>query len=283
MTADNASSNNVQVAALYRLENSFDEANHVRCFNHTIQLSGKALIKPFNAGMSKAGSGSENTQNSTGDAPSLEEFNYDDDTDDGVDASLFEDGDEGDGDGDGDGENESETLSEEERASLLIDTSAVRETVSKVSLRSICFTISDIGDSQVRQLSFAIIHSTTIALPAWRRFCQAHNLKPKLIPRDVVTRWNSTHDMMVFALKYRKPIDSITADKSLKLRKYELDNEGWGIIEQLVSVLQVNTTRPVCSTYTNARTFLAIQVGNVVFLPGFCEYSRCDSSDGHPD
>ena len=44
---------------------------------------------------------------------------------------------------------------------------------------------------------------------------------------------------------YRKPIDSITADKSLKLRKYEFDNEGWGIIEQLVSVLQVNTT--VCS------------------------------------
>ena len=66
-------------------------------------------------------------------------------------------------------------------------------------------------------------------------------MKPKMIPRDVVTRWNSTHDMMVFAIKYRKPIDSITADKSLKLRKYELDNEGWNIIEQLVSVLHVNT------------------------------------------
>jgi len=48
--------------------------------------------------------------------------------------------------------------------------------------------------------------------------------------------------MMAFALKYRKPIDSVTADKSLKLRKYELDNEGWGIIEQLVSVLQVTST-----------------------------------------
>ena len=53
-------------------------------------------------------------------------------------------------------------------------------------------------------------------------------------------RWNSTHDMMVFALEYRKPIDSITVDKSLKLRRYELDNEGWDIIEQLVSVLQVS-------------------------------------------
>jgi len=63
-----------------------------------------------------------------------------------------------------------------------------------------------------------------------------------LIPQDVVTCWNSTHDMMVFALKYCKPINSITVDKSLKLRQYELDNKGWGIIEQLVSVLQVNTT-----------------------------------------
>src|SRR6266852_2690960 len=93
---------------------------------------------------------------------------------------------------------------------------------------------------QLRQLSFAIIHSTTIALPAWQRICQAHGLKDKLIPRDVVMRWNSTHDMMVFALEYRKPIDSITADKSLKLQRYELDNKGWGIIEQLVSVLQVS-------------------------------------------
>jgi len=100
MTADNASSNNVQVAVLYGLENSFDEANHVWCFNHTIQLSGKALIKPFNAGMSKGASGIEN---STSDAPSLEEFNYDDDTDDSVDASLFEDKDEGNGNGNGNG------------------------------------------------------------------------------------------------------------------------------------------------------------------------------------
>ena len=94
---------------------------------------------------------------------------------------------------------------------------------------------------QLRQLSFAIIHSTTIALLAWRQICKTHNLKPRLLPRDVVTRWNSTHDMMVFALEYRNAIDSVTADKSLKLRKYELDNEGWSIVEQLISVLQVCT------------------------------------------
>jgi hypothetical protein len=45
--------------------------------------------------------------------------------------------------------------------------------------------------------------------------------------------------MMRFALKYRQPIDSITADKALRLRQYELDNDDWMIIEDLVTVLQV--------------------------------------------
>jgi len=95
---------------------------------------------------------------------------------------------------------------------------------------------------QVQQLSFAIIHSTTIALPAWRSICVQHGFKPCLIPRDVVTRWNSTYDMMQFVLKYRQPIDGITANKELKLRKYELDNEDWRIIEDLVSVLEVTSS-----------------------------------------
>ena len=45
--------------------------------------------------------------------------------------------------------------------------------------------------------------------------------------------------MMNFALKYRTAIDRVTSDKSLKLRRYELDNEDWVIIEGLVSVLEV--------------------------------------------
>jgi hypothetical protein len=62
---------------------------------------------------------------------------------------------------------------------------------------------------------------------------------PKLIPRDVVTRWNSTYDMLSFALKYREAIDVVTADKGLKLRKFELDDEDWSIVEDLVNVLEV--------------------------------------------
>lgn len=45
--------------------------------------------------------------------------------------------------------------------------------------------------------------------------------------------------MLNFALEYRGAIDDITANKSLKLRKYELDDEGWEIIKDLLRVLKV--------------------------------------------
>jgi hypothetical protein len=47
--------------------------------------------------------------------------------------------------------------------------------------------------------------------------------------------------MMSFALKYRAAIDNITANKSLKLRRYELDDEDWKIVGDLVSILEVRT------------------------------------------
>jgi hypothetical protein len=47
------------------------------------------------------------------------------------------------------------------------------------------------------------------------------------------------YDMLKFALTYRTAINNITADKALKLRKYELDNDEWAIIRDLVSVPNV--------------------------------------------
>jgi hypothetical protein len=44
---------------------------------------------------------------------------------------------------------------------------------------------------------------------------------------------------MRFVLTYRAAIDKITADKALKLRRYELDHDDWVIVEDLVSVLEV--------------------------------------------
>jgi len=136
MTADNASSNKVQAAALRKLNNSFEDANHIWCFNHTIQLSSKVLIKPFNVGMGKVDTSLENAGNNI---PSLEEFDHIDDTDNNADSGdISEDGDEED---DGD----FEKLSEEEHSCLLDNILAIRETVSKVTPK-IYLHLSDIVD-----------------------------------------------------------------------------------------------------------------------------------------
>jgi hypothetical protein len=116
---------------------------------------------------------------------------------------------------------ELDVLPAHEHERVIAETAIVRETVTKLP-----------------QLAFAIIRSTTIALPAWRQTCQTLNLKRRLIPRDVVTQWNSTYDMMCFALNYREAIDSITADKTLKLRKFELFADDWNIIQDLAHILK---------------------------------------------
>ena len=53
MNADNATSNDTQSETLTEMPDSFDLENHVRCFNHTLQLSAKTLLRPFNVGLGK--------------------------------------------------------------------------------------------------------------------------------------------------------------------------------------------------------------------------------------
>ena len=59
------------------------------------------------------------------------------------------------------------------------------------------------------------------------------------MPRDVATRWNSTYDMLEFAIEYREALDSITGNQKMKLRQYELTDEDWTIATHLRDVLKV--------------------------------------------
>src|ERR1700723_4639183 len=52
VNANNATSNDTQTTELDQLDNTFEKENRVGCFNHTLQLSAKALLKPFNIGLS---------------------------------------------------------------------------------------------------------------------------------------------------------------------------------------------------------------------------------------
>jgi len=63
----------------------------------------------------------------------------------------------------------------------------------------------------------------------------------RLIPCDVATRWNSSSDMVDFALDHCKPIEVVTQKRSLGLREFELSDEEWAILEELHKVLKVRT------------------------------------------
>lgn len=60
-----------------------------------------------------------------------------------------------------------------------------------------------------------------------------------MMPRDVTTRWNSTFDMLDFALEHITAFNTITADRDMKLRQYELSESDWNMARHLRDVLKV--------------------------------------------
>ncbi|KAJ7230511.1 hypothetical protein GGX14DRAFT_344673, partial [Mycena pura] len=93
---------------------------------------------------------------------------------------------------------------------------------------------------KIWQLVFAIVHSTTIALPAWRTACKAKRKSSRLIPCDVRTRWNSLCDMLVVAIEYEEVVNVITRDRNLDLSKYDVTDAEWSILEDMVYTLKLH-------------------------------------------
>jgi hypothetical protein len=120
INADNATSNDTQTTKLDQLDNSFDEENRVRCFNHTLQLSVKSLLKPFNTAISD----DDTTAQDHDDSQVLP----DDSEEEGRDEQEIDI----EGDVEDDSVNELQELSEDERVQVLEETAVVRETITKV-------------------------------------------------------------------------------------------------------------------------------------------------------
>ncbi|KIM56127.1 hypothetical protein SCLCIDRAFT_133318, partial [Scleroderma citrinum Foug A] len=74
----------------------------------------------------------------------------------------------------------------------------------------------------LRKVAFKIVHSTTIVLLAWKDILNDLCLMISLMPRDIATRWNSTFDLLEYALKHRKAVDLLTQRRELGLGKFEL-------------------------------------------------------------
>ncbi|KAF8234807.1 hypothetical protein L208DRAFT_1020696, partial [Tricholoma matsutake] len=70
---------------------------------------------------------------------------------------------------------------------------------------------------KLHKTAFTIKNSSTIILPRWYEVLEELKLDARMMLWDVSTRWNSTFDMLKFAIKYRTAIDAITAKCSMRL------------------------------------------------------------------
>jgi hypothetical protein len=110
LNADNATSNDKQTTKLDTLPNSFEEENHVRCFNHTMQLSAKSLLVPLNPAISQKATQDDEMPEEDEDQPLPEDDAEDENNNDNDEENVEEDNDVD------DGINELEELSEDEQA-----------------------------------------------------------------------------------------------------------------------------------------------------------------------
>ncbi|KIK91972.1 hypothetical protein PAXRUDRAFT_42608, partial [Paxillus rubicundulus Ve08.2h10] len=79
----------------------------------------------------------------------------------------------------------------------------------------------------IHKLTFKLIHSTTKLLLAWQKILQEMKLKVTNMLRDVPTQWNSTYDMLEYALNHHEVVNSMSQNRVLGVRKFELDNREW--------------------------------------------------------
>ncbi|KAJ7825838.1 hypothetical protein B0H14DRAFT_2596298 [Mycena olivaceomarginata] len=180
---DNAMVNDTQNTALGNsAHNTFWPENHVHCFTHTLNLGVKSFLCPFQPPIKKKGTAAIDDDDSDmddGDMDSELSLELDDNE------SLPDLADASDTESMVDEEDQDawDQMDEADKADMLAQTKAAKSVIS-----------------QIRNFSFALVHSTAKALSA----CKAKKMAVRLLPRDVHTRWNSTYDMLVVAVQYKE-------------------------------------------------------------------------------
>ena len=222
---------------------------HVRCFSHTVNLTAKGVLRPFEPAKPKARIESSEVQAPVHpDDIGLEEL-YAELKD------IEENGDKEKDDVEGFVEVLQE-MTEEEREQWKQDVEPVRMALFKVSFDPApCLACHVTGlpfclysqppfirlpvYPQARKISFKIINSTTLLLPRWREQVAHTEFKDRTLPRDVATRWNSTYDMLAAFVEMKDPVMKFLDRSSNGMSEYLLDDDEWEAIEGLVSALKV--------------------------------------------
>ena len=99
------------------------------------------------------------------------------------------------------------------------------------------------------------------------------------MPHDVSTHWNSTYDMLSFAIKYHEAIESMTADWKNHLRKFELAEEEWVIAEEVCDMLKACDMVPR-NDNTNFLVIIDPQGRHGLLLMGNAKPPNSDPSHG---
>ncbi|KAF8550526.1 hypothetical protein OG21DRAFT_397980 [Imleria badia] len=201
--------------------------SHTWCFLHVVNLVAKSFIHQFDVSKKEAdaalnGGGPREA------AEALAELSAEVENEDGMASGEIEQRNP-----DGDGETEIDNddgwtdevglMGEDEREEFTLTILPIKLALAKI-----------------RKLAFKVTHSSTVILPAWKELMRELRITVTFLPHDVATRWNSTLDLLDCALRHRKVVDGVTQRRDLGLRKYEVLDEEWTMIEQLRSVLEVS-------------------------------------------
>ncbi|KAF8798248.1 hypothetical protein BYT27DRAFT_7013155, partial [Phlegmacium glaucopus] len=73
----------------------------------------------------------------------------------------------------------------------------------------------------------------TLLLLKWKALLERLELTIRIMLRYVKTCWNSTYDMLAFALEYKKVIEELTSDVNNGLRTFKLDEAEWVLVKEL--------------------------------------------------
>jgi len=230
VTCDNASNNDVMVDKLSELVSEFaGDASHTRCFLHIVNLIAKSLISQFDRKK-----GSKEVDN---EVEALQWELIEETLPDEAGVKVEADNDEGSVD-------ELDELTETEQLAIERSVRPVKLALVKVSENFV-----DIPDSLMIRLALHSClqidpldhHSASgLARDPEKGWCKCHKYA------DIATRWNSTYDMLEYALTHWPAIDQVTQQHDLGLRKFELSDEEWVVVQQLHNVLKVSLAFPTC-------------------------------------